>query len=192
MNFVSKLIYQISDSQSDHHVALLSYFLLSIFFFFFEYFQPRPRSTRFPREERETLLAREPVCFGKIQGDSGKFGFGTTMRTEEKEGRKERNGRSNCQGTSRVPNLRFVRAYARGTPQLPKSESAQPLRAPLSPSLNVPRRPESARRIVPATSPFQRSLQTSLLVDSPRSGIYAFQCKRGGEGEDVEEDVRGF
>ena len=113
-------------------------------------------------------------------------------REGRKEGRKERNGRSNCQGTSRVPNLRFVRAYARGTPQLPKSESAQPLRAPLSPSLNVPRRPESARRIVPATSPFQRSLQTSLLVDSPRSGIYAFQCKRGGGGEDVEEDVRGF
>lgn len=26
------------------------------------------------------------MCFGKIQGDSGKFGFGTTMR---REGRKE-------------------------------------------------------------------------------------------------------
>ena len=173
-----------------------TFILSTIYSFFFFRILPTPSTIHEISSRRKGNIVGEgagvfwenPRRFWKVwfrnDNENGREG--------RKEGRKERNGRSNCQGTSRVPNLRFVRAYARGTPQLPKSESAQPLRAPLSPSLNVPRRPESARRIVPATSPFQRSLQTSLLVDSPRSGIYAFQRGRGGEGEDVEEDVRGF
>lgn len=153
MNFFFKInLIQISDSESDQRQQP-SAVLLSIFSPVRILPTPYTIHEICSRKEGKHCW-RDSRCFEKIQGDSGKFGFGTTMRTE---GRKERNGRSNCQGTSRVPNLRFVRAYARGTPQLPKSESAQ-LRAPLFPSLNAPRRPESARGVH----------ATSLLLDSSR------------------------
>lgn len=165
MNFFFKInLIQISDSESEQRQQP-SAVLLSIFSPVRILPTPYTIHEICSRKEGKHCW-RDSRCFGKIQGDSGKFGFGTTMRTE---GRKERNGRSNCQGTSRVPNLRFVRAYARGTPQLPKSESAQ-LRAPLFPSLNAPRRPESARG----------AHAMSLLLDSSR-GFNAFRSGRGEE-----------
>lgn len=88
MNFVSKLIYQISDSQSDHHVALLSYFLLSIFFFFFRIL-PTPSTIHEISSRRKGNIVGEGAgVFWENPRRFWKVWFRNDNEKRRKEGRK--------------------------------------------------------------------------------------------------------